>query len=147
VKLLDFGRARNGLTAGIPQPDGDTLDVLQQIWGWLKAAPAPRRVPAESGMMNRFLHCNLKTSASLSDKRGMTISNAAVQGIQSGESLLDRTAARIANSGQPNNTSGDQVSLSSDAVALLDAKNQIAASASALHADNDMRKTLSNLPL
>ena len=70
-----------------------------------------------------------------------------MQGIESGESRLDRTAVRIAKSGQPTPTSGDQVSLSSDAVALLDAKNQIAASSRALHADNDLRKTLSNLPV
>ena len=77
----------------------------------------------------------------------MTISNAAMQGIESGESLLDRTSVRIANTGQPTPTSGDQVSLSSDAVALLEAKNQIAASSRALHADNDIRRTLSNPPV
>jgi len=147
VKLLDFVRARNGLTAGIPQPDGDTLDVLQQIWGVVESGARAQARTGGERHDESIPALESKTSAGLSDKRGMTISNAAVQGIQSGESLLDRTAARIANSGQPNNTSGDQVSLSSDAVALLDAKNQIAASASALHADNDMRKTLSNLPL
>jgi hypothetical protein len=86
-----------------------------------------------------------KIRAGLSDKSDMTISNAAVQGIQSGEALLDRTAARVANSAQPTVSSDDQVTLASDAVALLQAKDQIAASVRAFQVGSDIRKTLLNV--
>jgi hypothetical protein len=72
----------------------------------------------------------------------MTISTAAVQGIQSGESLLDRTAAQIASSAQPTASAGDLASLSSDAVSLLQAKDQVAASVRAFQAESDVQKTL-----
>jgi hypothetical protein len=69
-------------------------------------------------------------------------SSAALQGIQSGESLLDRTAAQVANPALATTSSGDQVTLSSDAIALLQAKEQIAASVNVFHAESDIRKTL-----
>jgi len=72
----------------------------------------------------------------------MTISSAGLQSIQDGESLLDRTAARVANSAQPTASSGDQVSLSDDAVALLQAKNQVAAGVRLLNVESDLQKTL-----
>ena len=75
----------------------------------------------------------------------MTISDAAVQGIQSGESLLNHTAAQVANLAQSATPSGDQVSLSADAVALLQAKTQIAASVNVLKVDSDIRKTLDTI--
>jgi hypothetical protein len=72
----------------------------------------------------------------------MTISSAGLQSIQNGESLVDRTAARVANSSQPTTSSGDQVSLSDDAVALLQAKNQVAVGVRLLNVESDLQKTL-----
>jgi hypothetical protein len=75
----------------------------------------------------------------------MTISDAAVQGIQSGESLLNNTAAQVANLTQSSTSAGDQVSLSADAVALLQARTQIAASVNVLKVVSDIRKTLDKI--
>jgi hypothetical protein len=75
----------------------------------------------------------------------MTISAAAVQGIQSGVSLLNRTADQVANPTPPNAPSADQVTLSADAVALLQAKAQVGASVNVLHAESDIRKTLNTI--
>ena len=75
----------------------------------------------------------------------MTISSAAAQGIQNGESLLNRTALQVANPTQSATSSSDQVILSADAVALLQAKTQIAASVNVLKVDSDIRKTLDKI--
>jgi hypothetical protein len=76
---------------------------------------------------------------------GMTISAAAVQGIQSGVSLLNRTADKVANPTPPTASPGDQVTLSADAVALLQAKAQVGASVNVLHVESDIRKTLNTI--
>lgn len=72
----------------------------------------------------------------------MTISTAAVQGIQSAESLLDRTAVHIANQPRAVGSAGDELSLSSDALALLQAQTQVASAVRVLNADSNLQKTL-----
>lgn len=93
--------------------------------------------------------CGVKASTVPADKRDMTVSSAGLNSIQSGQSLLDRTAANVAQSTQPVSSSAspaqdqqDQVSLSADAVALIQARNEVAAGASLIHADNNLQKTL-----
>jgi hypothetical protein len=73
----------------------------------------------------------------------MTIGNASVQGIQNAESLLNDTAIKVAN--QTTSQRSDEVSLSQDAVALLQAKSAIAANVNAFHAADNLEKTLLNI--
>jgi hypothetical protein len=73
----------------------------------------------------------------------MTIGSASVQGIQNAESLLNATATKIAN--QPASQSSDEVSLSEDAVALLQAKTEVAANVNAFRAADNLEKALLNI--
>jgi hypothetical protein len=75
----------------------------------------------------------------------MTMGSSAVQGIQNGVSLLNATAAKVANQAQSMGPVSDEVSLSEDAVALLEAKSDVAASVNAFHAADEMQKTLLNM--
>ena len=70
----------------------------------------------------------------------MTIGAASVEGIHQAEALLNRTASRVAQSGD-----SDVVSLSDEAVALIEAKIAVAANVTALHAVNDIQKSLVDL--
>jgi hypothetical protein len=75
----------------------------------------------------------------------MTISSAAVQGIHSAESLLDRTATNVANQTGASPLTGDEVSLSSDAIALMQAGNEVATDVRLIHADTTMQNELLNI--
>jgi hypothetical protein len=75
----------------------------------------------------------------------MTIADAAVQGIHNAESLLGATANRLAVQDQNTSQVSDEVSLSQDAIALIKAKNEVAANVSAFHAADEMDRTLLNL--
>jgi hypothetical protein len=86
-----------------------------------------------------------KAFRSLSDKNGMTIGSASIQGIQNAESLLNATAIKVANQNQSTGPVSDQVSLSEDAVALLQAKNDTAANVNAFRVASDLQKTLLNI--
>ena len=72
----------------------------------------------------------------------MTIGNAAIQGLQNAEAQFDRVAARIANPNQGVSQGSDEVSLSDEAVALLQARTEVAVSVSALRAAGNMQKEL-----
>ena len=72
----------------------------------------------------------------------MTIGNASLQGIQNAESQLDRIAARIANPSQALSQISDGVSISEEAVALLQARNEVSVNVSALRAANNATKEL-----
>jgi hypothetical protein len=72
----------------------------------------------------------------------MTIGNSAVQGIQNGVSLLNATAAKVANQTQSTGPVSDEVSLSEDAVALMQARSEVAANVNVFHAADEMQKTL-----
>jgi hypothetical protein len=78
----------------------------------------------------------------LADENGMTIGSASVQGIHNAESLLDATAIKVANVNQSTGPVSDEVSLSEDAVALLQAKNDTAANVNAFRVASEMQKTL-----
>jgi hypothetical protein len=73
----------------------------------------------------------------------MTIANSSVQGIHNAESLLNATAIKVAN--QTTSPTSDEVSLSEDAVALLQAKSDMAANVNVFRAASDMQKTLLNI--
>jgi hypothetical protein len=81
-----------------------------------------------------------KTSPRLSDKSRMTIGSASVQGIHDAESLLNATAVKVAN--QTTSPVSDEVSLSEDAVALLQARSDVAANVNAFNVASEMQKTL-----
>ena len=73
----------------------------------------------------------------------MTISGAGLQGIQSGVSLLNRAAANVLSSTETADSSTqDQVTLSEDAVALLQARNQVAAGAHLIGVESNLEKSL-----
>jgi hypothetical protein len=72
----------------------------------------------------------------------MTIGSASLQGIQNAESLLSATAIKVAN--QPASKASDEVSLSEDAVALLQAKTEIAANVNVLRVSDNLEKALLN---
>ena len=72
----------------------------------------------------------------------MSTSGVSLQGIQNAESLLNTTAARIANPTPSTGQGGDAVSLSSNMVALIQAKTDMAANLKALQVSEDMQKTL-----
>jgi hypothetical protein len=73
----------------------------------------------------------------------MTIASSSVQGIHNAESLLNATAIKVAN--QTTSPTTDEVSLSEDAVALLQAKSDVAANVNVFRAASDMQKTLLNI--
>jgi len=79
------------------------------------------------------------------DKNRMTITSAAVDGIHQAEARLEQTASRVAKQTDSTDQAPDVVSLSDEVVALLDAKNAVAANVKVLHAADDIQKTLLNL--
>ena len=79
------------------------------------------------------------------DKNSMTITSAAVDGIHQAEARLEQTANRLAKQTDSTGQAPDVVSLSDEVVALLEAKNAVAANVSVLHAADDIQKTLLNL--
>jgi flagellar hook protein FlgE len=68
---------------------------------------------------------------------GMTQS---LQGLQNSQAQFDQTAANIARA--PFSPQGDQVDLSTQAVALLQSKNSFEANIKALKVDDQMTQTL-----
>ena len=72
----------------------------------------------------------------------MTIGNASLQGIQNAESQLNRTAARIASPGGGVSQVSDSVSISQEAVALLQARNEVSVNVSAFRAADNVTKAL-----
>jgi hypothetical protein len=75
----------------------------------------------------------------------MTITSAAVDGIHQAEARLEQTAARLAKQTDSTGQGPDVVSLSDEIVALLEARNAVAANVSVLHAADDIQKTLLSL--
>jgi hypothetical protein len=75
----------------------------------------------------------------------MTIGNASVQGIHNAESQLNATAIKVANLNQSTGPVSDEVSLSEDAVALLQARNETAANVNAFRVATDLEKTILNI--
>jgi hypothetical protein len=73
----------------------------------------------------------------------MTIGSASLQGIQNAESLLNATAIKVAN--QPASQAPDAVSLSEDAVALIQAKTEVAANVNVLRVSDNLEKALLNI--
>jgi len=66
-----------------------------------------------------------------------------VQGLQRSEAQFDQTAANIARA--PFSPPGDQVDLSTQAVALIQSKNSFEANIKALKVDDQMTQTLLNI--
>jgi flagellar hook protein FlgE len=75
----------------------------------------------------------------------MTISTSAVEGIHQGEALLEKTAIRLAKQTDSAGQGPDVVSLSDEAVALIEANVAVAANVKAFHANDEMQKALLNL--
>ena len=65
-----------------------------------------------------------------------------LSGMSAAASTLDRTAARIAQSGFPG---GDAVDLSSEVVALIEARNSFAANAKVARTEDQVSQSLLNL--
>ncbi len=66
-------------------------------------------------------------------------------GLQQAEDLLNRTANHIAQAASPATAPTDQVSLSDDAVSLLQAKNSYAANLDSIKVADDMLKSTLSL--
>jgi len=75
----------------------------------------------------------------------MKIGDAALEGIHNAESLLDTTASKLAVQDQTTAQVSDKVSLSQDAIALIQAGNDVAANVSAFHAADELQDTVLNL--
>jgi hypothetical protein len=75
----------------------------------------------------------------------MTIASSSVQGIHNAESLLNATATKVAKETLSTSPDSDQVSLSADAVALMQAKSDMAANVNVFHVASEMQKTLLNI--
>jgi hypothetical protein len=75
----------------------------------------------------------------------MTITNASVEGIHNAEALLDQTATRIAKQTDSSEQGPDVVSLSDEAVALIEAEISVAANVAAFHASSGIQKALVDL--
>jgi len=67
----------------------------------------------------------------------------AVQGLQRSEAQFDQIATNIARA--PFSPQGDQVDLSTQAVALLQSKNSFEANIKALKVNDEMQQTLLNM--
>ena len=73
----------------------------------------------------------------------MTISSAGLQGVQSGISLLNQAAADVLSSTESASSSTqDQVTLSEAAVAMMEARTQVAAGAHVISAESNLEKSL-----
>jgi hypothetical protein len=75
----------------------------------------------------------------------MMIANAAVQGIHNAESSLDSAANNIAAQTRVSSPASDHVSLSADIVALIQAKNELAANINSFHAADEIERTVLNI--
>ena len=75
----------------------------------------------------------------------MTIASTAVDGIHRAEAQLERTATRLAKQTGLTAQGPDVVSLSDEVVALIEAKIAVAANVTALHAYDDIQKSLLKL--
>ena len=75
----------------------------------------------------------------------MTIASAAVEGIHRAEARLEQTASGVARQTDVAGQGLDVVSLSDDAVALIQAKIAVAASVKAFHAADDVQRSLLSL--
>lgn len=71
--------------------------------------------------------------------------SSALGGLQQAESLLNRTANHIAQAASPSSDPTDQVSLSDDAVSLLQAKNSYAANLGSIKVADEMQKSALSL--
>lgn len=69
----------------------------------------------------------------------MQITSISLGGMEAAQHKVESVARRLA---QPQSPSGDTLELSSDMVALLDAKNQFAANTKVVQTANDMQKKL-----
>ena len=76
------------------------------------------------------------------DKHRMAISDSTVNGIHQAEAQLEQTATRVAKQTDLTAQGPDVVSLSDEAVALIEAKIAVAASVRAFHAADDIQKAL-----
>lgn len=81
----------------------------------------------------------------LTDKGRMTITSAALDGIHQAEARPEQTATRLAKQTDSTAQGPDVVSLSDEAVALIAAKIAVAANVRALHATDDIQKSLLKL--
>jgi len=75
------------------------------------------------------------------DKLGMQVMYTALGGLQQADDLLDRTASRLARLPLLAGAPQDEVSLSDEAVALLQAKNGFQANLGALKVGDEMEQS------
>ena len=75
----------------------------------------------------------------------MTITSAAVDGIHHAESRLEQIATRVARQTNLTEQGPDVVSLSDEAVGLIEAKIAVAANVRAFHAADDVQRALLKL--
>ncbi len=75
----------------------------------------------------------------------MTIANSSVEGIHKAESLLSYASNRIASKTGTGASAYDSVSLSDTTVTMIEAKIDMAANVRAVHAADEMERTLLNL--
>ncbi|MCU1238233.1 MAG: hypothetical protein JWP63_6200 [Candidatus Solibacter sp.] len=73
----------------------------------------------------------------------MQITGIALSGMQQASSTLEKAAGKIAKATDP--AAVDQIDLSSEMVALLDARNQFQTNARVIQTGDDMQKTMLNL--
>jgi flagellar hook-associated protein FlgK len=95
--------------------------------------------------MGGLSHQPAHESMVVTDKSRMTIISGAVDSIHQAEARLERTANRLAKQTDSTEQAPDVVSLSDEVVALLEARNAVAANVSVLHAADDIQKSLLNL--
>jgi len=73
----------------------------------------------------------------------MQIIGTALGGMQQASSTLEKAAGKIAKAADP--AAQDQISLSSEMIALIDARNQFQTNARVIQTGDDMQKTMLNL--
>ena len=90
---------------------------------------------------------NLENLRVLTDMHYVDISSIALQGLQQAQSQFDSSAQRLASIGSqtPDGANVDTVSLSTEAVSMLAAKNQFAANINVLKVADEMQKSVVNL--
>jgi flagellar hook protein FlgE len=82
-------------------------------------------------------------STLLADKIDMDIMGIARDGMRSAAGSLEKSAGKIAKAADP--ASADAIDLSSEMVALLDARNQFRTNARVIQTADEMQKTTLNL--
>jgi hypothetical protein len=90
----------------------------------------------------------LKPKSSVVDKRIVIDLSVPLAGIAAAESSLNQTASNIAHATTAQSGAsggGDTVDLSADAVALIEARNSVAANVNVVRAEDQMTATLLNL--